>query len=101
MSNPQVAAEVATHAVEAIATHAAAAPVLVESILPLIAVFLPLLVPLPMYLVGRRSETLRNTIAIVTTAISFLSIASLYPYIAAGKTVVYTAPILMLDGMTA
>ncbi|MFV2040961.1 MAG: complex I subunit 5 family protein, partial [Candidatus Hydrothermarchaeales archaeon] len=100
MSNPQVAAEVATHAVEAIATHAAAAPVLVESILPLIAVFLPLLVPLPMYLVGRRSETLRNTIAIVTTAISFLSIASLYPYIAAGKTVVYTAPILMLDGMT-
>ncbi|HDY74285.1 MAG TPA: hypothetical protein ENH51_04150, partial [Euryarchaeota archaeon] len=93
MSDPQVAAEVASHAVSA-------APVLVKSILPLIAVFLPLLIPLPMYLVGRKSETLRNIIAILTTLASFTAIASLYPYIAAGQTIVYTAPILMLDGMT-
>jgi formate hydrogenlyase subunit 3/multisubunit Na+/H+ antiporter MnhD subunit len=85
------------HTIEAVAH---AAPAIVSSIAPMIAVFLPLLISLPLYFVGKLSEKLRNLLAIGTAAASFLLIASLYPLIEAGSQVVYTAPVLMLDGMS-
>ncbi len=83
-------------AVEA-AAHAGAN---IVSIAPMIAVFLPLLISVPLYLVGKLSEILRNILAIATALASFLLIASLYPFIESGSNVVYTAPLLMLDGVT-
>jgi formate hydrogenlyase subunit 3/multisubunit Na+/H+ antiporter MnhD subunit len=65
----------------------------------MIAVFLPLLIPLPLYFIGKISETLRNLLATATAAASFLLIASLYPLIQEGSQIVYNAPIL-LEGMT-
>jgi multicomponent Na+:H+ antiporter subunit D len=85
------------HAVVVVA-HAGAN--LVESVLPMLAVFLPLFMPLPIYLAGKKSETLRNLLAIATAAASFALIASLYPIIQSGTQIVYNAPILMLEGMT-
>jgi len=83
--------------VEAVAHEGA---VLVSSAAPMIAVFLPLLLAFPIYLVGRVSEGLRNVAAIAVAGASFAFIAGLYPFIQAGSTVVYTAPMLMLDGVT-
>jgi formate hydrogenlyase subunit 3/multisubunit Na+/H+ antiporter MnhD subunit len=73
---------------------------MVESALPMLAVFLPLFMPLPIYLAGKKSEKLRDLLAIATAAASFALIASLYPIIQAGSQIVYNAPILMLEGMT-
>src|SRR3990172_639931 len=79
------------------AAHAGA--MVVTTAAPMIAVFLPLLISLPLYFVGKISETARNLLAVATAAASFLLIASLYPIIEGGSQAVYKAPILMLEGM--
>jgi formate hydrogenlyase subunit 3/multisubunit Na+/H+ antiporter MnhD subunit len=84
-------------AIEAVA-HAGAS--MVSSAAPMMAVFLPFLMSVPIYLAGNVSERLRNLLSIATAGASFYLIASLYPLIEEGSSVVYTAPVLMLDGMS-
>jgi formate hydrogenlyase subunit 3/multisubunit Na+/H+ antiporter MnhD subunit len=67
---------------------------------PMLAVFIPLLLSPLIHFTGRYSERLRDLLAVGTAAASFALIASLYPYIQAGQTIVYKAPILLLEGMT-
>jgi formate hydrogenlyase subunit 3/multisubunit Na+/H+ antiporter MnhD subunit len=84
------------HVVEEVA-HAGAT--IAKSMIPLLAVFTPLILSMPIYMVGKISEKLRNLLAISTAAASFLLIASLYPIIAEGTQIEYTANILLLEGM--
>jgi formate hydrogenlyase subunit 3/multisubunit Na+/H+ antiporter MnhD subunit len=85
------------HTIE-VAAHAGAN--LVSSIYPMLAVFIPLIIPLPLYIIGKINERLRDLFAVGTAAVSFALIASLYPYISNGQTIVYNASLLLLEGMT-
>jgi formate hydrogenlyase subunit 3/multisubunit Na+/H+ antiporter MnhD subunit len=88
------------HEPQALETVAHLGGTLASSASPMIAVFLPLIMPIPIYLLGKVNETLRNLLAILTSAASFLLIASLYPLIEGGYHVSYNANVLMLEGVT-
>ncbi|MEE8168569.1 MAG: proton-conducting transporter membrane subunit [Candidatus Hydrothermarchaeales archaeon] len=55
-----------------------------SSILPVIAVWLPAFMAVPIYFAGKRSESLRNKLAVVTAAISFLALLALIPRVLQG-----------------
>jgi len=71
----------------------------IESIAPLLAVVLPIIFSLPLYLIGKISQKARDATAVGTALLSFLLVVSLYPAISAGKNAVYDAGFFFVGGM--
>lgn len=72
----------------------------VESILPVLAVALPFLLSIPIYLVSRLSEKVRDVVAVLTALSSFLCVALLYKTIAHGSIVSYSLGSFFLGEMS-
>ncbi|MEE8168567.1 MAG: proton-conducting transporter membrane subunit [Candidatus Hydrothermarchaeales archaeon] len=69
------------------------------SITPALAVFVPLLGSLFLYPLGRRSERLRDALAVAICLASFVLVASMYPVISGGGVVGYDLGSLMIFGI--
>ena len=67
--------------------------------LPVIAVFLPLISSPLLYALGRKSEHLRDTTAILVGALTFLTVISMYPQFENQTAMIYNFPALMLEGL--
>ena len=60
-----------------------------SSFLPVWIVMFPMIMTFVIYYVEQRSEKMRNALALLTSVITFLSVAALYPTIMAGKIIEY------------
>jgi len=59
------------------------------SILPVFAALFPMVMTFAIYYVQKESPKLRNNLSVLTSIITFISVAAMYPIIAEGKIIVF------------
>ncbi|ATZ61573.2 MAG: proton-conducting transporter membrane subunit [Methanosarcinales archaeon Met12] len=64
----------------------------VTSVIPAWAVLFPLVGALLVYIAGRKSEKVRDILAVAITTITFGLVVSMHPIVSAGSTIEYTIP---------